>query len=223
MTEVGICPAVWFWKLPFASTRSNTQMPFSPSPSCTSRSWVTPICQDAERGQISNDSREQHRVTAVNIYTSLTKDVAKVCRGSKYCRNYSWPQIINHCSARTATTDSDALLKASCRASLSVWNEWDIYDAWYMMWYMISCPLITLMPFQPIYGFRNTFTIHPFLLALSCQLSWNKSIFPVAAVSRHRQGNYINNSRCLSVYLAYTNQTERYSFRVWSYRFWLHY
>lgn len=52
-------------------------------PSCTSRSEVSLICQEAEGGQIYNDSREQHGVTTVNIYTALTKDVAKVCRGSK--------------------------------------------------------------------------------------------------------------------------------------------
>ncbi|KAM7406428.1 hypothetical protein PAMP_000804 [Pampus punctatissimus] len=35
---------------------------------------VTLVCQEAEGGQIYNDSREQRRVTAVNIYTGLTKD-----------------------------------------------------------------------------------------------------------------------------------------------------
>ena len=68
---------------------------FTPPP-CISRSEVALICQEAEGGQIYNDSREQHRVTTVNIYTALTKDVAKVCRGSKPCRNYNQPHIINH-------------------------------------------------------------------------------------------------------------------------------
>lgn len=74
----------------------NIQMPSPAPPSCTSRSEVTLICQEAEGGQIYNDSREQHQVTTVNIYTGLTKDVAKVCGGSKHCRNYNQPQIINH-------------------------------------------------------------------------------------------------------------------------------
>ena len=64
----------------------NVHMPSSTSPSCTSRSGVILVCQEAEGGQIYNDSREQHGVTAVNIYTGLTKDVAKVCGGSKYSR-----------------------------------------------------------------------------------------------------------------------------------------
>lgn len=71
-------------------------MPSFTPPSCTSRSEVALICQEAEGGQIYNDSREQHRVTTVNIYTALTKDVAKVCRGSKPWRNYNRPRIINH-------------------------------------------------------------------------------------------------------------------------------
>lgn len=108
-------------------------MPSSTPPSCTSRSGVTLICQEAEGGQIYNDSREQHQVTTVNIYTGLTKDVAKVCGGSKLCRNYNQPQIINHikitvtlkgwishCSVTIATTESDALVKASCCVRLYV-------------------------------------------------------------------------------------------------------
>lgn len=71
-------------------------MPSFTPPSCTSRSEVALICQEAEGGQIYNDSREQHCVTTVNIYTALTKDVAKVCGGSKPCRNYNRPRIINH-------------------------------------------------------------------------------------------------------------------------------
>lgn len=65
----------------------NIQMPSSTPPACTSRPGVTLICQEAEGGQIYNDSREQHQVTTVNIYTGLTKDVAMVRGGSKHCRN----------------------------------------------------------------------------------------------------------------------------------------
>lgn len=103
------------------------QMPSSTPPPCTSRSGVTLICQEAQGGQIYNDSREQHQVTTVNIYTGLTKDVAGVCGGSRHCRNYSPPQITNqkrfltiifnvwmcHCFVMIAGTESDALEKAS--------------------------------------------------------------------------------------------------------------
>lgn len=59
----------------------NIQMPSFTSPSCTSWSRVKLVCQEAEGVQIYNDSREQHQVTTVNIYTGLTKDVAKVYGG----------------------------------------------------------------------------------------------------------------------------------------------
>lgn len=118
-------------------TRGIQMRPSTP-PSRTSGSGVTLICQEAEGEQIYNDSREQHQVTTVNIYTGLTKDVAKVRGGSKHCRNYNQPQIINqmknqavrlrgwifHCSVMIATTTkkSDVLMNASCCVRLYVFN-----------------------------------------------------------------------------------------------------
>ena len=92
MTEWGVSVALWLQKETPAlthavSTHTTYKCHPPPPPLCTSRSGVTLICQEAEGGQIYNDSREQHQVTAVNIYTGLTKDVAKVCGGSEHCRN----------------------------------------------------------------------------------------------------------------------------------------
>lgn len=103
-----------------------------PPPSCTSRSGVALICQEAEGGQIYNDSREQHHVTTVNIYTALTKDVAKVCRGSKPCRNYSQPHIINH--LKTARGQWKAA-SGRCYASVLLWApmKWKQCDSGYLI------------------------------------------------------------------------------------------
>lgn len=146
-------------------------MPSSTPPSCISGSGVTLICQEAEGGQIYNDSREQHQVTAVNIYTGLTKDVAEVCGGSKHCRNYNQPQIINHIKITRWREKAGFLTALSWLRQQRVMFLWK-HPAVCACTCEMNGALIMIHDItvsrQPdtvaaIYGFRNTCLAHHFL------------------------------------------------------------
>lgn len=144
-------------------------MPSFTPPSCTSRSEVALICQEAEGGQIYNDSREQHRVTTVNIYTALTKDVAKVCRGSKRCRNYNRPRIINHLKTTQVQWKAQSIpalsprrrqmgmLLRKCPAVRSYKREKVLFRI------PASCLIMCFPASRSIYNFRNSVLTHHFV------------------------------------------------------------